>query len=88
VSLEAMASKKPVVGTSVGGTPEIIIDGKTGYIVPPRNIAALSEKIIYLLQHQDIAKQFGEEGYKRVQEKFHITQHCDQILKVYEQAIQ
>lgn len=88
VILEAMASKKAVVGTAIGGTPEMIVDGKTGYLVHPQNISGLAEKIVDLLQHQDIARRFGEEGYIRVQEKFHIKHQCDQVLDVYAQAIE
>lgn len=87
VILEAMASKKAVVGTAVGGIPEIIVDGETGYIVHPQDISGLAEKILYLFQHQDVATRFGEEGYKRIQEKFHIRHQCDRILAVYAQAI-
>ena len=83
IALEAMASKKPVVGTSVGGIPEIILDGKTGYIVLPRDVSELSEKIIYLLQHPELAKQFGIDGYQRVVKQFHITRQGDHILDLY-----
>src|SRR3989344_604377 len=48
VVLEAMASKKPVVGTCFGGTPEMIVDGKTGYIVDPSDTSLLAKRIIEL----------------------------------------
>ena len=48
VILEAMAASKPVVATKVGGIPEIIIDGKTGYLVPPYDVHRLAGAIIQL----------------------------------------
>jgi glycosyltransferase involved in cell wall biosynthesis len=87
VVLEAMASKKPVIGTAVGGTAEMIVDGQTGYVVPPRDSQALSDKIVYLLQHPEVAQRLGEAGSKRVQEQFLITRQCDHVLQVYNEAI-
>jgi glycosyltransferase involved in cell wall biosynthesis len=87
VILEAMASKKPVVGTGVGGTAEMIVSEKTGYVVPPHDIATLAEKITYLVQHPSVAKEFGEAGYRRIYTHFHITDQCRQVLEMYARTI-
>ena len=88
VILEAMAWRKPVVGTMVGGTPEMIAHGQTGYVVPPRNSAELAAAIIALLQNQARAREFGEAGYQRIQAKFQLRQQAEQILEAYRQALE
>lgn len=68
--LEAMASGLPVVATAVGGTPEVVVDGETGLLVPPRNPVALSEAIGRLLADRDLAEAFGRAGRARVEMHF------------------
>jgi len=83
VNLEAMACKKPVIGTCFGGTPEIVRDNVTGYIVNPLNIELMADKIIDLLKNPQKAKQFGEAGYNLVKTKFSIEKQVDKILEQY-----
>ncbi|MFZ2522098.1 MAG: glycosyltransferase family 4 protein [Minisyncoccia bacterium] len=66
INLEAMATSKAVVGTILGGTPEAVLDNKTGYIVDPNNIELVSEKVLDLLSDIDKLKSFGLSGFKRV----------------------
>lgn len=66
VVLEGMASGLPVVSTPVGGIPQMVEDGRTGYLVPPADSAALSEKLIYLLQHPAEARRLGKAGRQKV----------------------
>ncbi|MCP4400632.1 MAG: glycosyltransferase family 4 protein [bacterium] len=87
VILEAMASKKPVVGSAVGGTTELIVDGNTGYVVRPHDISGLSEKICVLLNNPGLAQQLGRQGHQRIVEQFHIRRQADRILDIYSQAI-
>jgi len=86
-NLESMASSKPVVGTCFGGTPEIVVDNQTGFIVNPLNINELSEKIIDLLKNPQKAKQFGENGYERVKKYFSLQEQVNKIIKNYNQYI-
>lgn len=58
--------KKPVVVTDVGAIPEIVDDGVTGFIVPPRNSEAPAEAIIKLLKDEKLRKQMGENTYKKL----------------------
>jgi glycosyltransferase involved in cell wall biosynthesis len=69
-AIEAMASGRPVVGTRVGGLPDIIIDGENGYIVPPRNPEALAEAILRLLQGPELASRMGRAGQAMARERF------------------
>jgi glycosyltransferase involved in cell wall biosynthesis len=71
--LEAVASKVPVIASKVGGIPEIIKDGINGFLIPPKNVPLLSEKIYYLLQNQEIAKQLAQEAYHNYLKNFEIS---------------
>ena len=68
--LEAMASRKPVVAVAVGGNPEAIVDGETGYLVPPRDSAAMAAAILRLMDDSERAKAFGLAGRRRVERLF------------------
>lgn len=83
VNLEAMAAKKPVIGTCFGGTPEIVEDNKTGFIVNPLKVDEVSRKILYLLDNPEIIRQFENEGYKRVYEKFSLDNIVKELLSYY-----
>jgi glycosyltransferase involved in cell wall biosynthesis len=86
-NLEAMAAGKPVVGTCFGGTPEVIQNGVTGYVVNPFNIEMTDEKIIDLLKNPDIAKAFGEAGIKRTREYFNTEIYISSMLSWYEKFV-
>jgi glycosyltransferase involved in cell wall biosynthesis len=60
--LQAMAMERAVVASSVGGVPEVIRNGKTGLLVPPRDPAALARKIGWLLREPDQGKAMGQAG--------------------------
>lgn len=66
VVLEAFAARVPVVATAVGGTPEVIEDGVSGYLVPPGNPEVLAERILDALADEDRRLGMGARGYKRV----------------------
>lgn len=82
--LEAMALGKPVVASNVGGIPEVVKDGMTGYLVPPKDPEALAEKILLLLHHPQLAADLGRSGRKRVQEAFSLEQMIQEYQSLYE----
>ncbi len=84
VNIEAMASKKPVVGTCYGGTPEVVLDGVTGHIVNPLHPEEIAEKTIDLLKNPEKAKQFGEAGYARARQNFNLEDKVREYILVYE----
>jgi glycosyltransferase involved in cell wall biosynthesis len=87
VSLEALSCKTPVVATNVGGVPEIVRDGETGLLVPPRNDAALARSIEYLLGNKELRSRFGEKGRKLVLEKFSSQVSVKRLLEIYKSVL-
>jgi hypothetical protein len=87
LNIEAGAAGKPVIGTCFGGTPEIIINNQTGYIVNPLDIKALAGRIVELLNGPIKARSFGEAGCKRVREHFTLDRQVEEIMHYYLKAI-
>ena len=81
--LDAMACRKPVVATRVGGIPEIVFDRETGSLVPPRAPDALAAAIIGLLADQGLRTRWGDAGRRRVERQFTAEQMVAQTLDVY-----
>lgn len=87
VNLEAMACQAPVVGSAVGGIPEIVVDGVTGFLVPPRNPAALAEKMNILLRDKELRHAMGRAGRARVLEKFTWRAIAERTKALYEEVV-
>src|SRR3990167_8284892 len=83
VILEYMAASKPAIATDVGGCAEVIEDGKTGFIVAPRDTEALAEKIITLLKDTSMRARMGEAGRKRVEEYFSLKKMVENTENLY-----
>ena len=85
--MEAMASGKPVVSTNIGGSPDIIINGSTGILVPPDNVSALRNALPELLTHRDIITRMGQTSLERVAH-FTARSVVPRIEQVYHTVIQ
>lgn len=70
VFLEAMAFEKPVIGGNHGGTPEVIADNETGFLVQHGDVDALADRIILLLADDELRRRMGLAGRRRVEERF------------------
>jgi len=81
--IEAMAASLPVVATNVGGNAEAVEDGVSGFIVPPEDIAALSDAILRMLSNPAKAEEMGASGRERVKDNFTIDAMVHQITNVY-----
>ena len=86
VLLEAMAAGLPVAATTVGGIPEMAIDGETALLVPPQNPQALARAIVTMLNNGVTAAALGQAGKKRAVERFSISSHYRSIIRVYERV--
>jgi glycosyltransferase involved in cell wall biosynthesis len=84
VIAEAMAYSRPIVATAVGGIPEIVEDGRTGFLVDAANPAQIAEKLLLLLEDQSLRKQMGEDGLDAVKTKFDLQKNVARLLELYE----
>ena len=71
-AVEAMATGTPAIGSHVGGIPEMVHDGATGFLVPPGNETALAQRIRWVLEHPEETRQMGRRA-RRFAEQFFST---------------
>ena len=84
--LEGMASSLPVVATAVGEVPTIVLDGRTGILVPPKNPELLATAIMALLRNPDEQRRFGAAARKLIEDEFSAGRMTGDYLRVYEEA--
>ena len=80
---QGMAMSKPVVGTRAGGTPEMIVDGETGFLVPPSDPDALAEAIARLSGDAFLRRRLGQAGRLRVEALFTLQTMTDKVEALY-----
>jgi L-malate glycosyltransferase len=85
--LAAMACGKPVVATSVGGMPEVVVHGETGLLVPPRDHLAMAEAILRLLKDRPLRERMGAAGLARVRAHFTSEIMVRNTVRVYERIL-
>ncbi|MEP6807843.1 MAG: glycosyltransferase family 4 protein, partial [Chloroflexota bacterium] len=85
--LEAMARRKPVVASAVGGIPEVLTDGHDGLLVPPADPAALAEACIRLACSPPLRAQLGEAGRATVEARFSLDAMVRRIEEVYDEEL-
>lgn len=88
VFLEAGLCKKPTIATTVGGIPEIIDDGVTGYLVSPQKPDALAEKIITLLSSEERMQQMGDAAHAKVKQHFVLSKQIDKLEQHFNSLVQ
>lgn len=88
VIMEAMLAKKPVIAASVGGSPEIVINGRTGTLVSPADPEKLAEAIIYHLSNPGISRQMVENGYELLKQRFSLKQMLDKTMDIYQELME
>jgi glycosyltransferase involved in cell wall biosynthesis len=86
--LDAMACARPVVATRVGGIPEVVVDGETGFLVPPRDPEALAAAIVRLVRDRGLREKMGAAGLARVQSAFSAEHMVKNTLRVYQRVAQ
>jgi glycosyltransferase involved in cell wall biosynthesis len=85
-AIEASAMAKPVVATAVDGTPEVIREGRTGRLVPPREPAALSRALRAVLRDPAAAQRMGRAGRDFVLNRFDLTRQVEATARVYRET--
>ena len=70
VAVEAMMSGLPVVSTNWSGLPDIVVEGETGYLVPPRDAASVADRLELLIKDPELRKRMGVAGRKRYEENY------------------
>jgi len=85
--LQSMAAGKPVIGTSVGGIPEVVEDGVTGILVPPKDPAAIAEAVRTMLSDRERMARMGEAGRKAVLERHTMDMMLDSLEELYETVL-
>lgn len=86
--LEAMSMSLPVVATTVGGVPELVEPGRTGYLVPPRRSELLADRIAFLLERPDLRAAMGRAARTRVEAQFDIRQAVKRFEDLYEEMLE
>ena len=81
---EGMAYQKPIVATRVGGIPELVSDGESGYLVERGDVAATAEKILLLAEHPELSRQMGRAGGQITNEKFALKRNVAQLIHSYD----
>ena len=84
--LDAMACGKPVVATTAGGIPEVVADGKTGFLVPPRDHEAMAEAVVRLLNDPALRERLGKAALARVRDRFGAERMVRDTLRVYQRV--
>ncbi len=87
VILEAFSCAKPVVATSVGGIPELVVHGKNGLLVPPKRPDLLSRALESCLASPEKTHLMGKEGFSTVSEQFSFEAHTRRLEKIYEEVL-
>jgi colanic acid/amylovoran biosynthesis glycosyltransferase len=80
---EAMFMQLPVIVTKIGGVPEAVIDGETGFICQPGDVVEFANKIVLLCKNTDLRKSMGEKGYLLAQENYEIENSNKKIKTIY-----
>ena len=85
VNLEAMQSYLPIVSTLEGGIPDIIEDGVSGFLVPPKNAEAFAEKLEILIKNPELRFQMGKEGRRKYENEFKLERFEQNLKNILEQ---
>ena len=87
VIAEAMATGKPVIGTPVGSTPEMIAHGVTGYIMPSEPIVDIANKIVELAKNPTQSVRMGQQAKKYAEEAFGVETHVQKVQDIYKKLL-
>ena len=87
VLMEAQATGLPIISTYHTGIPEVVVDGKSGFLVPERDVDALAERLNYLIERPELWPEMGRYGRKFVEERYNIKKLNQQLVEIYQNLI-
>jgi len=87
VLMEAQATGLPIISTYHTGIPEVVVDGKSGFLVPEKDVDALADKLEYLIEHPELWPEMGRYGRKFVEERYNIKKLNQQLVEIYQNLI-
>lgn len=87
VLLEALRFERPVVASDLGGIPDIVKDGMTGWLVPPEDPGALASRILEIASHPEEARRVAREGRRHAERNFSVDRIVTRLHECYERAI-
>ena len=87
VVLEAMAYGKPIIASRIGGIPEQVEDGKTGFLFEMGNVDELADKIMMLAGDAEIRQQMGKAARLKAEQEFSMEDHCNKLMKIYNELL-
>ncbi len=88
VAKEAAACSLPVIGSRHGGIPDIIDDGKTGYLVPERDFRLLAERLAQLVTDENLRRHLGQAARAKMEKEYDIDEHVAQLESIYLELIE
>ena len=86
--LEAQAAKVPVVATSVGAIPDVLEDGVTGILIPPKDPQAIADAMIKILSDKKLATEIAQKGFERVRDHFSSEKMGEKYITIYKELIE
>jgi len=86
VGIEAMSIGRPVIGSRIGGIPEWLLDGETGYLVDPNNASQIADKALMLFSNKKLLTRMGKNAREKA-ESFSIDRHITELEKIYKRVI-
>jgi colanic acid/amylovoran biosynthesis glycosyltransferase len=87
VIMEAMAHGLPVVSTHHAGIPEIVQDGESGFLIPERDVDALTERLERLIERPELRFAMGQNGRRFVEEHYDVDKLNDRLVRIYQQLL-
>jgi len=82
-----MAARLPIVATRVSAIPEIVQDGQTGLLIPPKDPPALAQAVVQLLTNPEQRAQMGAAGYARLVQEFSVAQMVERTAALYQSLL-
>lgn len=85
--IEASASGMPIVSTTHCDIPEVVMDGRTGYLVPERDVDALAAKLEFLVSNPDLWEQMGQKGQEHIEENYNVITQAQRLERIYDSVV-